>query len=150
LADSEERRHRRPGRRDTDTTDFTRSAAFEVVDDDVREIAIAIRKVQVGWKRWAAFCAAVVAGVSSIIGLMVWLGWTNFSPNDRFIQHDSTMRANVAAINNDVNALRQRVSNVEEAVDLMSYLLCVQIRRADPAAVPPKCNDPSIRNLAPR
>lgn len=146
----EERRHHQPGRRAADAHAFVGAAAIEVIDEDVREIAIAIQRVKRSWKRWAVIVGAIGTVVSGTVGVMVWLGWTSASPDERFRKHDQTMRAGMAAVTGDVATLKARVSNVEEAVDLMSYLLCVQIRRSDPAALPPKCNEASIRNLAPR
>lgn len=145
-----EKRHQQPGRRSSDADAYGGAAAIEVIDEDVRAIAVAIQRVQRGWKKWAAFCAAVAAVVSATVGLMTWLGWTNLSPDDRFRQHDTMMRSTIGSVQSEVDSLKSRVGNIEEAVDLMSYLLCVQIRRTDPAALPPKCNDTTIRNLAPR
>ncbi len=162
MSDSDEheaeRRHRQPGRRESDTRDFNSAVSREVIDDDVRAIAMALQKIQKGWKRWFTVIGAIGTVITSTIAVMIWLGWTNSSPNQRFAQHDSTMRANIGEVrgefmtlkNTDVAQLKSRVSNLEEAMDLVSYLLCVQIRRTDPASVPPKCNDATIRNLAPR
>ena len=80
---SEERRHQQPGRRVADTVAATGAIAFEVIDEDVKQIAVAIKKVQVSWKRWVGFAVLVGTVISAILGAVVWLGGKNLSPSRR-------------------------------------------------------------------
>ncbi len=152
-----ERRCHQPGRRDSDVTAFREAVAFEVIDEDVREIAVAIKKVQVEWKRWLAFAMAVGTVISAILGTFIWLGGRNLSPAEvresQRLEAKTEIMANREAtkeVGSRVSGVEVRVANMEEAMDLMSYLLCVQIKRTDPTSYPSRCNDPSIRRLAPR
>lgn len=152
-----ERRRQQPGRRASDAAAFREAVAFEVIDEDVREIAVAIKKVQVGWKKWLGFAVAVGTVMSAILGTFIWLGGRNLSPAEVREAQRKEMnteilgnRAATSVVADHVSSLDARVSNLEDATDLISYLLCVQIRRTDPTALPPRCNDASIRKLAPK
>lgn len=137
--EEQERRHTQPGRRTADAVAFRESATYEAVIDEVADVAKVLKTVGISWKRWVVFAGVFGAMGGAVIGAVNWLGGRYQSPYE--VRQETAAR---------IASIEDRVGNVEEAMDLMSYLLCVQIRRTDPAAVPPKCNESSIRRLAPK
>lgn len=68
-------------------------------------------------------------------GALAAIGWRSTSPASA-----------LAAIGNRVDTNSGRITHLERRVDTLetqqsftNYLLCVQLRRTDPAAVPPDC-----------
>lgn len=71
--------------------------------------------------------------------LLAWLG-RDLKPTDIIIAILALLGA-FGFVNpiRRISALETRVSGLEESQRFTNYLLCVQIRRNDPAGVPPGC-----------
>jgi len=87
------------------------------------------------WRKWAEVIGlalsvlAIVGFLSSALGLRLWGA----------SQDVAALTTRVVKLEDGGREVNERIRSLENASQFQSYLVCVQLRRADPNALPPGC-----------
>ena len=86
----------------------------------------------------------VATGVLALLGVLGrFTGVHLAGPNDASAQItarvDSTV-GRITSLERTVNGQGEQLRDLQEGVRLTNYIQCVELRRSDPAAVPPGCD----------
>lgn len=65
--------------------------------------------------------------------------------NTKVARNDSLTNLRLLRVEQQLSQRADDIRELQESVRFLSYVVCIQIRRADPAAAPPGC-DPIIRS----
>jgi hypothetical protein len=81
----------------------------------------------------------LMTGLVAIAAVIGALGWSFSSPQKQISMLSVATAARFDSTNHRVGANEHRLETLEEQQRFSNYMLCVLVRRSDPAAVPPDC-----------